>query len=172
MESVRTKGEIGQAQHIDRILNRKLNGFFIEAGAFDGEYLSNSLFFELHRNWTGLLVEPNSKAYSDLISKNRKAYSINSCLSVDNYPSEVTFESADVFGGIVGEGGDDLEGETEEKDVDVVAGSLEKLREGVKSRVNETIQCFPLYSLLLALGKYLNFFCQMTPVSTLIMKPG
>ncbi len=62
-------------------LSSLFNGFFIEAGAFDGEKLSNSLLFgkltknytflhyifylfilikELERNWTGLLVEANS----------------------------------------------------------------------------------------------------------------
>lgn len=46
---------------MDKILNGKTGGFFVEAGAFNGEYLSNSLFFEIHRNWTGLLVEANNK---------------------------------------------------------------------------------------------------------------
>ena len=30
--------------------------FFIEAGAFDGAFLSNSLYLEMKHNWTGLLV--------------------------------------------------------------------------------------------------------------------
>jgi hypothetical protein len=30
--------------------------FFVEAGAFDGSVLSNSLFLELMHKWTGLLV--------------------------------------------------------------------------------------------------------------------
>jgi len=36
----------------------KAGGFFIEAGANDGISQSNSLFFEKHYGWTGLLVEP------------------------------------------------------------------------------------------------------------------
>ena len=32
--------------------------------------------------------------------KNRKAYSINACLSTENYPVKVEFDAADVFGGI------------------------------------------------------------------------
>ena len=31
----------------------KQNGFFIEAGALDGEAHSNTLFFELKRNYSG-----------------------------------------------------------------------------------------------------------------------
>ena len=34
-------------------------GFFIEAGAFDGESDSTSLHFELNHGWNGLLVEPH-----------------------------------------------------------------------------------------------------------------
>ena len=42
-------------------------GFFIEAGAYDGEVYSNSLYFELKRGWKGLLVEPNPDALADLV---------------------------------------------------------------------------------------------------------
>ena len=31
------------------------NGFFLEAGAHDGEFNSDSLYFEAKHNWTGLL---------------------------------------------------------------------------------------------------------------------
>lgn len=46
------------AGFIDNILNQRRNGFFIEAGAFGGEDLSNSLFFEIERNWTGKFTFP------------------------------------------------------------------------------------------------------------------
>jgi hypothetical protein len=32
----------------------KTEGFFIESGAYEGETFSNSLLFELKRNYTGL----------------------------------------------------------------------------------------------------------------------
>ena len=38
---------------IFNISGGKRNGFFIESGAYDGEHLSNSLFFELKRNFSG-----------------------------------------------------------------------------------------------------------------------
>lgn len=41
------------------ILDKKDKGFYIEAGAFDGEHMSNSLYFELKKGWNGILVEPN-----------------------------------------------------------------------------------------------------------------
>ena len=49
--------------------NRIKNGFFIEAGAFDGEHASNSLYYEIVHAWKGLLVEPNPDAYQDMIVK-------------------------------------------------------------------------------------------------------
>ena len=35
------------------MLGEKTGGFFIESGAYNGEEISNSLFFELKRNYTG-----------------------------------------------------------------------------------------------------------------------
>ena len=49
--------------------NRIKNGFFIEAGAYDGEVFSNTLFYELKQNWTGLLIEPNPDAFEELNKK-------------------------------------------------------------------------------------------------------
>ena len=41
------------------------NGFFIEAGASDFVTGSNSLWFEMQYNWTGVLVEPNPHDYPE-----------------------------------------------------------------------------------------------------------
>ena len=50
----------GQDMFLDRVIfkSRVRNGFFIEAGADDLLKDSNTLFFELERDWTGILVEP------------------------------------------------------------------------------------------------------------------
>lgn len=47
----------GSSKLIDKMLGERNNGFFIEAGGHDGEGISNSLFFELERSWTGNLIE-------------------------------------------------------------------------------------------------------------------
>ena len=39
------------------------NGFFIELGANDGVNQSNTLYFEKHRNWKGILIEPTPHQY-------------------------------------------------------------------------------------------------------------
>lgn len=46
--------QFGQSIFVDDLLKRKQQGFFVEAGAFNGEEISNSLFFERIRGWTGL----------------------------------------------------------------------------------------------------------------------
>ena len=35
------------------------NGYFIEMGAHDGVHNSNTLYFEKHKNWHGVLIEPS-----------------------------------------------------------------------------------------------------------------
>ena len=41
-------------------------GFFVEAGAFDGATDSTSLHFEIAHQWSGLLIEPVSRFFSSL----------------------------------------------------------------------------------------------------------
>ena len=43
-------------------------GFFVEAGAFDGATDSTSLHFEIAHQWSGLLIEPVSRFFSALVS--------------------------------------------------------------------------------------------------------
>ena len=96
-------GEVNQSAVVDRFLKRKHNGFFIEAGAWDGEYLSNTLFFERNRNWTGILVEANRLAFKTMVLRQTRKRSVaaNVCLSVNNYPRKMDFDAADVFGGVI-----------------------------------------------------------------------
>ena len=65
-------------------------GFFVEAGALDGETRSNTLFFERVRKWEGLLVEADPKNYYELSQKNRKTFSIPACVNTEKYPAVVS----------------------------------------------------------------------------------
>ncbi|TRY68426.1 hypothetical protein TCAL_07481 [Tigriopus californicus] len=135
-------GQINQSAIIDHFLQGKRSGFFIEAGAWDGQYLSNSLFFEKERGWTGLLIEPNTEAFQSLMMNPARNRSVaaNACLSIHKYPEQVAFDSADVFGGIL--------------DTDHLPDqNMMNLRSGItKGRSLYRVQCYPLYSLLLAMG--------------------
>ena len=79
------KGQFGQPMMIEKVLksnkfwkknskNKKQQGFFIEAGACTGEHISNSLYFEVKYNWTGLLAEPSPDFLDELTHKNRYTY--------------------------------------------------------------------------------------------------
>ena len=70
--------------------------FFIEAGAFDGEIFSNTLLLEMNLNWTGLLIEPNPEIFQTLLTKNRKSYAIETCLSTKPIVTEVSFDVAGI----------------------------------------------------------------------------
>ena len=76
---------------------------FLEAGAFDVELLSNSLLLEMKKGWTGVLIEPNPVAFDMLLTKNRKAWSINTCLSRKPFPEIIPFDLDGLTGGIINE---------------------------------------------------------------------
>ena len=50
-------GQVGQPIKVnDQIFKNKIKkGFYIEAGAYDGQQWSNSLFYEVEKGWDGLL---------------------------------------------------------------------------------------------------------------------
>ena len=106
-------------------------------GAVDGVSFSNTLFFERERNWTGLLIEPNNNFYNRLATVHRKAYTINTCLSINQKVGTVSFLTAEMIGGI------------------------EKLLEGpMMNRANkeypnarrEEVLCIPLFPILEGIG--------------------
>lgn len=77
--------------HIQQMFSTEQNGFFIEAGALDGEFLSTSLWLEKVQGWTGLLVEPGPGVYQQLLRRHRKAWSTNTCLSPQNFTNYMNF---------------------------------------------------------------------------------
>ncbi|KAK8747571.1 hypothetical protein OTU49_016464 [Cherax quadricarinatus] len=119
----------GQSKVVAKILRGKRGGFFVEAGAYNGEELSNTLYLERELGWKGLLVEPDPWNFWALRKRSRKAHSIHACLSPNPFPREVSFKQSDTMGHIV-------------------SRSEEGGRQGIYARV----KCFPLYSLLLALN--------------------
>jgi len=112
--------------------DRVRNGFFIEAGSYDAETMSVSLYFEKEYNWTGLLVEANPMDHLKGVYKNRKATYVNSCLGLEEQPHYATL---DLNPKIKGTEWNSMAGLSEGDSVS-----------GVK------MQCLPLYSLIQAAG--------------------
>ena len=128
-------GEVGQPREVDeRFFKGQLkNGFFIEAGAHDFETNSDTLYYELEHGWTGLLVEAHPLSYQLGSEKNRRVRSVRTCLSTSGGVETMNF---------------DLSGSVRNETTREAMAGL------VKEANKDTIQmqCFPLYTLLLALG--------------------
>ena len=171
LERIAINGEKNQPIHVFNQIfkNRIRNGFFIEAGAYDGEISSNTLFFELKQNWTGLLVEPNpdvfqmlnvkvkwltcisatntycvAKNWPNILFQHRKAWLFGHCLSTNTTPETVDFDASGLYGGII------YNGQKPGYDPSISGYRLRKNQPYRRRTIK--LQCFPLYSVLKALG--------------------
>lgn len=126
----------GQSRFVDELLGSRRGGFFIEAGGFDGESHSNSLFFERSRNWTGLMIEPIPRYFSQILTKNRRVHVLNACIA-HSRPSVVKFQ------------------------VDhVLSGRLKTMSESMRQRIDSDalfkkfayVPCFSINTIMRALG--------------------
>ncbi|XP_045604653.2 protein Star [Procambarus clarkii] len=115
--------EFGQSIKVDQILHKMSGGFFLEAGAANGEAYSNTLFAERERGWRGVLVEPDPYIYQQMRTKGRNAYTINTCLALKPTP-HMSYFQRDVLD----------EGRLTDTETEL------------------QLQCLPLYSILLALN--------------------
>jgi len=153
-------GQYGQVLEIAKLFKNKKNGFFIEAGAYDGEIYSNTLKFEMDLNWTGLLVEPNPDVFEALLTKNRKSYAIKTCLSTKPEVTEVSFDMAGIIGGIIngkfkpgGPDEDDREIRRRRKSKNLRDEDLVYTDELKRyGRQTMEMQCLPLTSIIKAMG--------------------
>lgn len=64
----------------EEIFKWKRNGFFVDIGAYDGIWASNSYFFEKNLGWEGICVEPNPDVFNRL-RQNRTCYCEQCCVS-------------------------------------------------------------------------------------------
>ena len=140
-------GQFGQAHIVDEYYSgSKRGGFFIEAGAYDGESVSNTLFLEMERNWTGLLVEANPDNFRLLQSRNRNVSCIETCLSRQTYPEVVDFDAVSIFGGII------VDGRPKPGDNIPITRRTQVHKIVSKTRRTIKMQCFPLTSIVYALA--------------------
>ncbi len=69
------------------VLDGKKNGYYIEAGAFNGKSASCTCSLEYYFGWKGILVEPIDEFQPELIKNRPKSIIINKLLS-DNHSTE------------------------------------------------------------------------------------
>lgn len=82
--NIGTNGNIGSAYELwilEFFKDNKINGKFIEAGAFDGVMGSHTLHLEYKFGWTGLLIECNPAILPELRMRRRNAWIADACIS-------------------------------------------------------------------------------------------
>jgi len=85
---------------IDRTIESLMpynSGFYVELGANDGALASNTYFFELKKNWRGVLIEPSPNLFLSCLKRRgdkNKVY-CNACVSFDYDPELVKMSYAD-----------------------------------------------------------------------------
>lgn len=70
-------------------------GVFVEAGAFDGVFASNTYYLERFRRWTGVLVEPLPKQYRRCVRERPNSRVFNCALVEDDSRTSVTLRCED-----------------------------------------------------------------------------
>lgn len=71
--------QYGQDKFVYENYFKGKNGFFVDIGAYDGVYFSNTCFLE-ELGWKGICVEPQPEVFKELC-KNRSALCINACIT-------------------------------------------------------------------------------------------
>ena len=67
----RSKSQLFQDLFVLFALDQKRSGYFVEFGAADGRFLSNTILLEQDQGWHGIVCEPSAKWHADL-SASRK----------------------------------------------------------------------------------------------------
>jgi len=70
----------------------KKKGFYIEVGAFDGIYLSNSYSFAQH-GWQGICIEPSPEYYNLCVKNRPQATNLNFACVENNLTDKVLFNT-------------------------------------------------------------------------------
>lgn len=61
-----SKSQLGQDLEVVKFYNGKKNGFFVDIGAADGVFLSNTYLLEKKYDWKGICVDPVPSNYEKL----------------------------------------------------------------------------------------------------------
>ena len=98
----KSKGVYFSLNSLDKQLEKYVdydNGFYVELGANDGVNQSNTLYFEMKRNWKGVLVEPTPHNF--ILCRERRSNKnkifCNACVSFDYKDKYVDIKYANLM---------------------------------------------------------------------------
>lgn len=101
--------QLGQDLWVLERTGYKRNGFFVEFGAGDGVFLSNTYLLEKEFGWQGICAEPNPK-FLDQLRRNRNCIVTDACIAAET-GKRVDFVMAGEFGGMLQHAAGDSHGE-------------------------------------------------------------
>jgi FkbM family methyltransferase len=128
----------GQDKFLLKLFKNKKEGFFLDVGAYDGRYYSNTWLFEKDMDWKGICIEPNPSVFEKL-KGNRKCITINCCVS----------KSAGFFNFLLVEGyGEMLSGLINTFDKNHLERIGKIIREHGGSKKVIRVQAFPIHTIL------------------------
>jgi FkbM family methyltransferase len=90
-EQRRYYSQNGEDYVLWRFFDDKASGFFVDVGAFDGAFLSNSLSFE-QQGWSGICVEPTPKFFEYCQSRRPHSVCLNVACVGDDQVTSVDFK--------------------------------------------------------------------------------
>jgi len=77
---IQSNSQFGQDLWVLQLFREKRNGFYMEIGAGNGLWISNTLVMERHFGWTGILVEPTGN-YAELIKNRPDSICVNAVIA-------------------------------------------------------------------------------------------
>jgi len=72
---------VNMVEKLKKYLDYEKKGIYVELGAFDGIFQSNTKWLEDNYGWTGILIEPSPNKYKECLN-NRKNNIIHNCACV------------------------------------------------------------------------------------------
>jgi FkbM family methyltransferase len=79
---------------------KKVDGVFVEVGAFDGNIYSNTKALEDNLNWSGILIEPSPNNFKNLSTNRPKNINISSAISCVESEYLKFYDDNGVLGGL------------------------------------------------------------------------
>ena len=98
------KSQIKQDEWVCEMLNNKHNGYFIDIGACDGVFFSNTWYLEKELDWTGICLEPAITPFLKLIKErnciclNRAVYNKTGVVNFHEYEKDIWRGHIDTVG--------------------------------------------------------------------------
>ena len=72
---------------IQKVFKRKKGGFYVDVGAHDGVYISNTRAFEIGLGWSGICVEPSSASSNMVNLRNCKV--VVACVGDESHDNKI-----------------------------------------------------------------------------------